>query len=206
MSNKTKKIINAIFIVTISLGMIIFTMIECYKAIVCENYQINLPMLFCIYIMFACYLLIVGSGESKKIHVKYHDEALQPIKSIENGDWVDLRAAETVHMENGECRLISLGVSMKLPEGYEALVVPRSSTCKKFGIIQTNSIGVIDNSYCGDDDIWRFPAYALRDTTIQKNDRICQFRIVRNQPEIKFSNVLKLNGKNRGGFGSTGTK
>ena len=95
---------------------------------------------------------------------------------------------------------------MILPEGYEAHVVPRSSTYKKFGIIQTNHQGVIDSSYCGDNDQWLFPAYALRDTVINKNDRICQFRIVEKQPEIEFTEVDHLLEKDRGGFGSTGIK
>jgi dUTP pyrophosphatase len=93
---------------------------------------------------------------------------------------------------------------MQLPEGYEAHVVPRSSTFKTYGVIQTNSCGVIDGSYCGDEDIWKMPVYATRDTVIEKNDRICQFRIMKNQPKILFEETKKLNNQNRGGFGSTG--
>lgn len=137
-----------------------------------------------------------------KVLIKYHDQ--QKIGKIAVGDWIDLRSAETVIMETGEFRLISLGVSMKLPEGYEAHVVPRSSTFKNFGILLANSFGVIDNSYSGDKDIWKFPAIAMRDTIIHKGDRIAQFRIMKKQPEIEFIEVDELVGPNRGGIGSTG--
>lgn len=139
----------------------------------------------------------------EKILIKYHTD-IDKIQSIKEGDWIDLRAAEDVVMAKGEFKLISLGISMKLPDGYEANIVPRSSTFKNFGVIQCNHMGVIDNSYSGDGDIWKFPAYAMRDTVIHKNDRICQFRINKRQPEIKFVEVDKLDDKNRGGFGSTG--
>ncbi len=142
----------------------------------------------------------------EKIRIKYSNQILERIKKISIGNWIDLRASETVEMKAGEFRLIPLGVAMELPKGYEAHVVPRSSTFKNFGIIQTNNFGVIDESYCGDNDFWRFPAYALRDTKIEVNDRICQFRIVKHQPEIMFEEVEVLNNHDRGGFGSTGTK
>lgn len=122
------------------------------------------------------------------------------------GDWIDLRAAEDVTLLKGESKLIPLGVGMILPDGYEAHIVPRSSTFKTWGIIQTNHMGVIDNSYSGDNDQWKFPAYATRDTTIKKGDRICQFRIVENQPEYEIVTVDKLSDESRGGFGSAGTK
>lgn len=138
------------------------------------------------------------------IKIKYHTDEIDKIKEIAVGDWIDLRAAETVAMNTGDFKLISLGVSMKLPEGYEAHVVPRSSTFKKWGVLQTNSIGVIDNSYSGTNDIWRFPALAMRDTVINKNDRICQFRIMKRQPTIEFEEVDTLDSVDRGGFGSTG--
>ena len=125
-------------------------------------------------------------------------------EAIENGDWIDLRSAETVAMEAGEYRLISLGISMKLPDGYEAHVVPRSSTFKKWGILLVNGTGIIDNSYCGSDDIWQFPALAMRKTKIHEGDRICQFRIMKKQPEIKFVEDSLEDNKNRGGLGSTG--
>lgn len=137
------------------------------------------------------------------IDIKYHTD-MWPIEMTEKGDWCDLRAAEDVEMKAGEYKLISLGVSMKLPEGYEAVIVPRSSTFKNWGILQTNHVGVIDNSYCGDNDIWRFPAYATRDVLIAKNSRICQFRIQKKMDKLTFNVVDHLDGKDRGGFGSTG--
>lgn len=138
------------------------------------------------------------------IKIKYHTDEIDKIKEIAVGDWIDLRSAETVAMNTGDFKLISLGVSMKLPEGYEAHVVPRSSTFKKWGVLQTNSTGIIDNSYSGTNDIWRFPALAMRDTVINKNDRICQFRIVKRQPTVEFEEVNTLDSVDRGGFGSTG--
>ena len=122
----------------------------------------------------------------------------------QNGDWIDLFTAESVHMKPFDFYLISLGVAMKLPEGYEAHVVPRSSTYKKHSIIQANSFGVIDNAYCGNNDIWKFPAIALKETYIPKGTRICQFRLVKNQEPVEFNFVDKLEDKDRGGFGSTG--
>lgn len=138
------------------------------------------------------------------IKIKYHTDEIDKIKKIAVGDWIDLRVAETIALHKGDFKLISLGISMKLPEGYEAHVVPRSSTFKKWGILQANSTGIIDNSYSGTNDIWRFPALAMRDTVINKNDRICQFRIVKRQPTIQFEEVETLDAVDRGGFGSTG--
>lgn len=138
------------------------------------------------------------------VKIKYHADGLEKIKTIENGDWIDLRAAEDVELKAGEYKTISLGVSMELPENCEAHVVPRSSTFKTWGILQTNSMAVIDNSYCGDNDIWRLPVYAVRDTVIHKNDRICQFRIMPKMTHVEFDEVDHLEGKDRGGFGSTG--
>lgn len=142
------------------------------------------------------------------IQIKYVSDKIKRLKHIDGAksDWVDLRAAENVKMKKGDFKIISLGVAMKLPEGYEAHVVPRSSTFKNFGVIQTNHMGVIDESYCGDNDIWCFPALAIRDTEIHINDRICQFRIMKKMPQITFKEVKELNNKNRGGFGSTGRK
>lgn len=142
----------------------------------------------------------------KKIKIKYFRDDIERIKKIEQGDWIDLRVAEDTELKAGEFKLIPLGVGMILPDGYEAHVVPRSSTFMKFGVIQTNHFGVIDNSYCGENDQWYFPAYTLRDTILHKNDRICQFRIVKKQDEIEFEEVERLKDKNRGGFGSTGVK
>lgn len=138
------------------------------------------------------------------IKIKYHDPDVLRIDKIKKGDWIDLRSAEDITLKAGEFHLISLGVSIQVPEGYESILAPRSSTFKNFGIIQSNSIGVIDESYCGDDDIWMFPAYAIRDTKINKNDRICQFRIIKHQPEVEIETVETLGNENRQGFGSTG--
>lgn len=140
----------------------------------------------------------------EKIQIKYFDKDINKIEKISKGDLIDLRAAETVVMKKGDYKLIKLGVGMKLPEGYKANVYPRSSTYKNFGIIQANSVGQIDQSYCGDSDQWRFPAIAMRDTTIRKNDRICQFEIQKIQPEIEFEEVEHLSSESRGGIGSTG--
>lgn len=140
------------------------------------------------------------------IKIKYFDKKMPRIEKISCGDWIDLRAAESVQIKKGETAMIPLGVAMKLPEGYEANVVPRSSTYKKFGMIQTNHYGVIDNSYCGDNDQWWMPVYGLADGEVFKYDRICQFRINKKQPEIQFEEVEFLEGKDRGGFGSTGTE
>ena len=140
------------------------------------------------------------------IKIKYLNPDLEEIKKIDKGDWIDLRSAATVALKQGEFKLIPLGIVMKLPNGYEAHVVPRSSTFKNFGIIQANSMGIIDNSYCGENDQWFFPAIALRDTLINFNDRICQFRIIEKMKPVNFIEVDKLDEKSRGGFGSTGTK
>lgn len=142
-----------------------------------------------------------------KIRIKYFREDMERLQYVDGkSDWIDLRAAEEVSMKAGEFRLIPLGVAMELPAGYEAHVVPRSSTFKNFGIIQTNHMGVIDESYCGDNDQWFFPAYALRDTQIHAGDRICQFRIMEHQPRICFEETKALGNQDRGGHGSTGRK
>lgn len=139
------------------------------------------------------------------IKIKYHSNQIKKLEYIDGkSDWIDLRSAEHVILKAGEFKLISLGVSMQLPEGYEAHIIPRSSTYKNFGVIQTNHMGMIDESYCGTNDIWRFPAYALRDTEINVNDRICQFRIEKHQPQIVFDEVEELYNADRGGIGSTG--
>lgn len=141
------------------------------------------------------------------IRIKYLNKEIEKLTYIDGkSDWIDLRAAEDVVLKAGEFKLIPLGVAMELPMGYEAHMVPRSSTYKNFGIIQTNHMGVIDESYCGDQDQWFFPAYALRDTGIHVGDRICQFRIMEHQPAIVFEEVESLGHENRGGIGSTGRK
>lgn len=144
--------------------------------------------------------------ESLKIKIKFNSAEMENFSPVQHGDWIDLRAAEDVSMKGGEFRLISLGVSIKLPEGYEAHVVPRSSTFKKWGVLQANHMGVIDEAYCGENDIWRFPALAMRDTEIKKGDRICQFRVMKKQPPIIFEVVDHMEDQDRGGFGSTGER
>ena len=139
-----------------------------------------------------------------EIKIKYFTD-IQPIEKIEKGDFIDLRSAEDIDLDAGDFAIIKLGVGMKLPAGYEAHIVPRSSTYKKWGIIQTNSVGIVDNSYSGDNDQWMMPVLAMRDTHISKNDRICQFRIVEKQPDVEFTVVEKLDDESRGGFGTTGS-
>lgn len=140
-----------------------------------------------------------------KIKVKYLNDDVVRLEKFEQGDWIDLRAAEKVVLKEGQFKSINLGVAMELPKGYEAHVVPRSSTFGTWGIIQTNSQGVIDESFKGDNDFWSLPSYAMRDTTINKGDRICQFRIMKKMPDnIEIVEVDKLNNKDRGGLGSTG--
>ncbi len=139
------------------------------------------------------------------IRIKYFSDKIEKLAYIENkSDWIDLRAAEEVRLKKGDFALIPLGVAMELPKGYEAHVVPRSSTFKNFGVIQTNHMGVIDESYCGDSDQWYMPVLAVRDTEIHVNDRICQFRIMQHQPTIRFEETDTLGHSDRGGFGSTG--
>lgn len=141
----------------------------------------------------------------EEIKVKYFVDGIDELCAVAGkSDWIDLHTAEEVTLKAGESHLIPLGVAMALPEGYEAHIVPRSSTFKNYGILQTNSMGVVDSSYRGDNDQWRMPVYATRDVTIEKNARICQFRIVRNQPPLTFTRVEHLGGPDRGGFGSTG--
>jgi len=141
------------------------------------------------------------------IKIKYHSKEIDKITNIEGkSDWFDLRSAENISLKAGEFKLISLGVSMELPEGYEAYIIPRSSTYKTFGIIQTNHLGLIDEIYKGNNDIWKYPALAMRNTEIKINERICQFRIQKKMPSVTFEEVDDLENENRGGFGSTGRK
>ena len=141
----------------------------------------------------------------KTMRIKYHSDEIEKLEYIAGkSDWIDLRVAENVTLQKGEFRLISMGISVQVPDGYEMLLAPRSSTFKNFGLIQTNSLGIIDESYCGDHDIIRMPVYATRDTELHVNDRICQFRIEKNQPKLVFDEVKELSGTNRGGIGSTG--
>lgn len=144
--------------------------------------------------------------EQEKIYIMYHTDKIDKINyDIEKkGDWIDLRAAEEYHLKQGDFQLINLGISVRIPEGYELIIAPRSSTFKNFGVLQTNGIGIVDNSYNTSKDILMMPVLAMRDTIIHVNDRICQFRIQRNQPQITFEEVEILEGNSRGGFGSTG--
>lgn len=141
----------------------------------------------------------------EEIQVKYFTDGIDELCYVDGkSDWIDLHAAEAVTLKAGEFRLIPLGVALALPDGYEAHLVPRSSTFKNYGILQTNSMGVVDCTYRGDGDQWFMPAYATREVTIEKNARICQFRIERNQPQLRFTRVEHLDAPDRGGFGSTG--
>lgn len=142
---------------------------------------------------------------SETIRIHYLAPDMEPLTYIEGkSDWIDLRCAERTELKAGDFRLLPLGIAMELPEGYEAHLVPRSSAFRNWGILQPNSMGVIDGSYCGDNDQWCMPVYATRDAVIEKGDRICQFRIMKNQPALEFLPVEHLTGKDRGGFGSTG--
>lgn len=143
----------------------------------------------------------------QKIKIKFTDEKLyEDFNTIDVGDWIDLKTTDMVTLREGQFRMIDLGVAMELPKGYEAWIVPRSSTFMKYGILQANNLAIIDNVFCGDADLWKFLVLATRNVTIPKGTRICQFRIMENQPQIEFQVVDKLNNKNRGGIGSTGER
>ena len=143
----------------------------------------------------------------EKLKIRYISKEIEKLRYIDGvSDWIDLRCAEEVELKQGEWRLIRLGIAVELPRGYEAHIVPRSSTFRNFGIIQTNHMGVVDHSYCGDEDEWKYPVLAMRDTVIHVNDRICQFRIMKNQPKLVFEEVEHLGGESRGGFGTTGVQ
>jgi dUTP pyrophosphatase len=151
-------------------------------------------------------LLAVEEPMAIKIKIKYFSRGIPKLQKISVGDWIDLYAADYASLAPGQYALIPLGVGMILPDGYEAHVVPRSSTCANFGIIMTNGTGIIDNSYSGDNDQWHFPAVAVKHTVIKPGDKIAQFRIVKNQPPIEFEEVRTLNPVSRGGIGSTGAR
>lgn len=147
----------------------------------------------------------LGIGSEETIQIKYHSSELKRLEYIGGkSDWIDLRAAENVELRAGDFYMINLGISVKLPTGYEMVIVPRSSTFKNYGLIQTNHFGVVDESYCGNNDIIKMPVYATRDTVVHFNDRLCQFRIQEHQPRIVFEEVDSLDDDDRGGFGSTG--
>ena len=142
-----------------------------------------------------------------ELKIRYISKEIEKLRYIDGiSDWIDLRSAEDVTLKAGESRLIRLGIAVELPVGYEAHIVPRSSTFRNFGIIQTNHMGVVDHSYCGDEDEWKMPVLAVRDTEIHVNDRICQFRIMENQPKLTFTEVEHLRETSRGGFGTTGVQ
>jgi dUTP pyrophosphatase len=168
--------------------------------------DLTVPLWYVIVFIAVVFAVSMFCNRGKRIRVKYFVKGLEPLEKINVGDWIDLRAGETVSIKKGDYYLIRLGVGMILPDGYEALVLPRSSTPYKFGIMVANSMGVIDNSYCGDADEWKFPAVALRDTVIRKGDRIAQFRIMENQPRLRFQTVTALKANSRGGIGSTGKR
>ena len=137
------------------------------------------------------------------VRVKYHSNG-KKLEQKEKSDWIDLYVAQEYHLFAGEREYIDLGVSIELPQGYEAYIVPRSSTFKKYGLLQTNSVAIIDNAYCGDDDVWKLPVYATREVWVPEGARICQFRIQKQQPKLQFVEVESLGNIARGGFGSTG--
>lgn len=147
---------------------------------------------------------IPDDQDDLSIKIKYFSDDVMRLEKISKGDWIDLRAAKDMEIKAGDRALIPLGVAIELPKGYEAIVAPRSSTFKNWGLIQTNSIGVIDESYCGDNDQWFMPVYATRDTFINMNDRVCQFRIIKHQPTFYIEEVDSLGNEDRGGHGSTG--
>lgn len=141
--------------------------------------------------------------DSKKIKIKYLPGATR-MKKVEKGDLIDCYAYETVELKKGESALINLGFACELPQGYEAHLYPRSSTFKNFKVLMTNSVGLIDSSFCGESDIWKMAVYAIEDTVIKAGERPCQFRIMECQPDIEFEEVDSLNNEERGGFGSSG--
>jgi dUTP pyrophosphatase len=146
----------------------------------------------------------IRRNQPMQIKIKYFNSTTERISKIDKGDWIDLRSAIQCEIKAGEYKVIPLGVAMELPKGYEGHMLPRSSTFKNFGIIQTNHCGIIDESYCGDNDEWKMAVYAIRDTKINLNDRICQFRIIEKMPSIEFVEVKTLDNEDRGGLGSTG--
>lgn len=147
----------------------------------------------------------MAKAKALEVKIKYFDDACR-LEKIEKGDWIDLRSAIDKEYVRGEFILIPLGVAMELPEGYEAHVAPRGSTFKNYGVIETNSVGVVDESYKGDNDQWFMPVLAMRDGIIRKGERVGQFRIMEKMPPVTFTEVQVLGNTDRGGHGSTGTK
>jgi dUTP pyrophosphatase len=141
-----------------------------------------------------------------QIKIKYFNDKLLPLEKITKGNWIDLRASRSIVLRKGESLNIPLGIAMELPQGYEAHIVPRGSTFKNFKIVQTNHMGVVDTTYCGDTDEWSMPVLAVENTVILMNERICQFRIMESMCEFEFITVKTLGNVDRSGFGSTGIK
>ena len=153
-----------------------------------------------------------------KIRIKYFEESTK-LKKIAKGNWIDVYANKDVFVKVNERAMIPLGFALELPSGWEAHLAPRSSTFKTWGIIQTNSVGVVDDTYIGDNDQCYMPVYCLegknielidgvevKGTWIRKGDKIAQFRIMEVMPEIEFDEVESFGNSDRGGFGSTGSK
>lgn len=138
------------------------------------------------------------------IKLKVRDDGVNPVNRIVVGDWIDLESNTKVTYKAGDTVVIDFGVAMELPKGYEAHLLPRSSTFQNTGLLLTNSMGIIDNSFCGDNDYWGAKFYATKDGKVEKGQRLCQFRILENQPPLKFVEVIHLGNKDRGGYGSTG--
>lgn len=180
------------------------TYVVIFVGVLSSVFLIEFPAIGFMALAIAIGMRLIAPLNTETIEIKYFDDSIDKVQKISVGDWIDLRSAETVRLCKGEYKLISLGVGMILPPGYEAHVLPRSSTPSKFGIMCANSMGIIDNSYSGDNDEWKFPAYAIDDTVIMKGERIAQFRIVKNQPRLRFKIVDRLREVSRGGIGSTG--
>lgn len=144
--------------------------------------------------------ILAGEPEKLTVRINTHGNPLPEC----HGEWIDLRTAQDAYLQPLEYKRIPLGVSMELPAGYYALVAPRSSTCEKYGVIMGNSLGIIENEYCGDNDIWGFPAVAIKETFIPKGTRLCQFQLIKKAPMVEFDPVESMGNSGRGGWGSTG--
>lgn len=153
-----------------------------------------------------------------ELRIKYFKGATK-LKQIEKGNWIDVYARKDVFVPEGERAMVPLGFALELPKGYEGHLAPRSSTFKTWGVIQTNSVGVVDDTYIGDNDEWMMPVYCLqgkneilrgtgknKGTLIHQGDKIGQFRIMESMPQIVFNEVESLENEDRGGFGTTGER
>ena len=158
--------------------------------------------------LFASLALVIMLGHeiykdyvNQIVKIKYFDKSLPELEC--HGDWIDLYNKEEITIKMAEHKLIDLNIAMQLPKGFEAHILPRSSTFKNYGLIVTNSMGMIDNGYCGDNDEWKLSVIGTKEVTIPKGSRIAQFRIIPSQ-NVKLKTVGSLNRSNRGGFGSSG--